>query len=349
MSTAARAFLVFVALSAAFLYFLGPILAPFVLSAGFAYLGDPLADRLERLGLSRMLSVVIVFGTLLLLVLGGLVLLMPPLVRQVASFVGHLPDYLRWFQEVGLPRLGVTWPAELNIDADKLKQLATENLPEAGGMAAVVARKLTHSGAVLLGFIALLLLVPVVTFYLLLDWDRMVAWVDAVLPLRQRETIRGLARETDEVLSGFLRGQLLVMLALAVIDSLGLWLVGLDIALLMGFVIGLVSFVPYLGFITGLIAATSAMLIQSHQLLPAALVVIVLCVGQALEAAVLTPRLVGHRIGLHPVSVIFAVMAGGHLFGFIGVLLALPFAAIVAVLLRHAKGRWLESDAYRTP
>jgi len=330
------------------MYFLGPVLMPFAVSAGFAYVADPFVDRLQQ-RMSRTLAVVVVFVALSAIVLPALVLLLPLLVDQVREFVAHIPDYLAWIQDKGLPAIGVHLPAELQLDSANLKRLVTENLPQAGSLARELFGTLSRSGGAFLLFVANLLLIPVVTFYLLRDWDDLIAWVDGALPLRSRDTVRALACESDFVLSGFLRGQLLVMLSLGALYSTGLWIVGVQFALLIGIGAGLVSFVPYLGFIAGLLAASIAVLAQVGGVGPLVGVLVVFGIGQVIESMLLTPWLVGDRIGLHPVAVIFAVMAGGQLFGFTGVLLALPAAAVLAVLMRHGMARWRQSDLYGQP
>jgi len=330
------------------LYFLGPVLMPFAVSAGLAYLGDPLVDRLQR-RMSRTLAVTLVFVVLSAVTLPVLILLLPLLMDQVRELIANIPDYLNWIQLKGLPALGIELPPELRLDPENLKRVVSENLPQAGGIMRELLGTLSRSGGAFLAFMANLLLIPVVTFYLLRDWDHLVAWVDAALPQRYREDVRSLTRESDAVLSGFLRGQLLVMIALAILYSFGLWLVGLKLALLIGIGAGLVSFVPYLGFIAGLLAAGIAVLAQMDGFAPLLYVLVVFGIGQMIESMLLTPWLVGDRIGLHPVAVIFAVMAGAQLFGFVGVLLALPAAAVLAVLLRHAMSRWRESDLYGQP
>ena len=330
------------------LYFLGPVLMPFAVSAALAYLGDPFVDRLQR-RMSRTLAVTLVFVVLSAVFLPMLVLLLPLLVDQVRAFIAHVPDYLAWIQHKGLPAIGVHLPPELQLDPENLKRVIAENLPQAGGIARELFGTLSRSGGAFLLFVANLLLIPVVTFYLLRDWDHLIAWIDSALPLRYRDTVRSLAGESDAVLSGFLRGQLLVMASLGALYSIGLWIVGVDLALLIGIGAGMVSFVPYLGFIAGFAAAGIAVLVQMDGLAPLIGVLIVFGIGQVIESMLLTPLLVGDRIGLHPVAVIFAVMAGGQLFGFTGVLLALPAAAVLAVLLRHAMARWRESDLYGQP
>jgi predicted PurR-regulated permease PerM len=347
MSWSAKVALVTTAALLALLWLLGPILMPFVLSAGLAYLGDPLVDRLQRLKLSRTAAVAVVFIVLTAATLPVLALLLPMLFEQVRVFIGNVPDYLYWIQERGLPAIGIRLPDEMQLDAENLKRVVAENLPEAGGFAREVFGTLSRSGGAFLAFIAGMLLVPVVTFYLLRDWDRLVHWVDDAVPARSRETVRRLAREADSVLAGFLRGQLLVMTGLAIVYSIGLWLMGLNLALLIGIGAGLVSFVPYLGFVVGILAAGIAALVQMDGLLPLVYVALVFTVGQLIEGALLTPWLVGDRIRMHPVAVIFAVMAGGQLFGFVGILLALPVTAVLAVLVRYAFERWRDSGMYR--
>lgn len=328
------------------LYLLGPILTPFLFSAGLAYLGDPLVDRLERLRLSRTLGVAVVFLGFFGLLVTALVLMVPMLEEQIVTFAQNIPEWLKWLQDVGLPRLGVHLPHGMRLDATSLRNAITHNLTEAGDIATTVLSRVGENTPLLIGFLANLLLVPVVTFYLLRDWDRLVARIDQLIPLRLRPRAEALARETDGVLSALIRGQLLVMAALAVYYSVALTLAGLKVALLIGVVTGLVSFIPYLGFISGLLAACIAMVVQTQELSPLLWVALVFGVGQVLESAVLTPMLVGDRIGLHPVAVIFAILAGGELFGFTGVLLALPVAAVIMVLVRHMHDLYKSSDMY---
>jgi predicted PurR-regulated permease PerM len=329
-----------------FFWLLTPILLPFVLGAILAYLGDPIVDRLERLRLSRTAAVCVVFVGITAASLITMILLFPLLQQQVMTFVGRVPDYLRWAQETALPAIGISLPEGTRLDIGGIREMLSEHWKEAGGVAKEVLAHITRSGGALLTFAVNMLMVPVVTFYLLRDWDNLVAWIANIIPRHMLPKVSDIARETDEVLSAFLRGQLLVMLSLAVIYTLGLWIAGLELALLIGLTAGLVSFVPYLGFVVGFAAAAVAIVVQEQALLPLVWVALVFGIGQILESALLTPWLVGDRIGLHPVAVIFAVLAGGQLFGFVGVLLALPVAAAVAVLLRHAKRRWLSSPMY---
>ncbi|MEW6166403.1 MAG: AI-2E family transporter [Pseudomonadota bacterium] len=329
-----------------FFWLLGPILTPFAIGAGLAYLGDPIVDRLQRLGLSRTLAVIIVFVVLALAGLVALVLIAPMLYQQTVALIRDIPDGLLWVQSVALPYLGISLPEGMRLDAEGLKLIVTQHWAGAGDLARIVWARVSASGPLFAAVLANLLLVPIVTFYLLRDWDDLVAWIRGMIPPRHLPRVTQLARETDSVMGSFVRGQFTVMIALAVLYSAGLAIAGLKLALVIGFWAGMLSFVPYLGFAVGFVAAIVAMLIQEQALLPLVWVAIVFGVGQILESWWLTPTLVGDRIGLNPVVVIFALMAGGQLFGFVGVLLALPGAAAIAVLLRHAKQEWLRSSLY---
>ncbi len=329
-------------------YLLSPILMPFLTGALFAYLGDPLADRLEARKLSRTAAVVVVFSIMTLAMLILVLFLAPMLARQVEALAEQLPRTVEWLQGSVLPFVGgmVGIETEALLDTVKLKASLAQHWREAGSLAAQLLDYLSRSGLVLLGWLANVILIPVVTFYLLRDWDLMVERIHHALPRHWAPTITGLMRESDEVLGAFLRGQFLVMLVLGMVYATGLWLVGLDLALLIGMIAGLVSFVPYLGFIVGIVAATVAGWLQFQEWMPLLWIALVFGVGQMLEGMWLTPKLVGDRIGLHPVAVIFAIMAGGQLFGFVGVLLALPVASVVMVLLRHAHEQYLGSTLY---
>jgi len=331
------------------LWLISPVLAPFALSALFAYLGDPLVDRLERWRMSRTLAVCVVFAAMSVVIAGIALLLVPMLERQVARFIERLPAYFGWFRDTAVPWLVARFglPADLlDFDPGKITALMQDHWREAGGFATTVLKSVSKSGFAILGWVANVLLVPVVTFYLLRDWDVLVSRVREMLPRPIEPTISTLARESDSVLGAFLRGQLMVMAALATIYSVGLWLVGVDLALLIGMIAGLISFVPYLGGIVGVLAGVIAALVQFHDMTHVLMVLAVFGIGQTLEGMVLTPLLVGDRIGLHPVAVIFAVMVGGELFGFLGILLALPVASVVNVVLRHAHERYLGSGLY---
>jgi predicted PurR-regulated permease PerM len=331
----------------AVIWALAPMLTPFAVAAMFAYLFDPLADRLERLKLSRAAAVTIVFLGLILLFVLILLWLVPFLGRQVRGFVEHLPAWVTWFQDVAVPWLNKKF--ELELEAPDLTQITAvlqEHWKEAGGAAAVVVAQVSKSGLALLTWVVHLIVVPVVFFYLLRDWDVMVARIHELLPRSIEPTVTRLAGESDETLSAFVRGQLSVMIVLGGMYALGLWACGLDTGPLIGIIAGLISFVPYLGAIIGVLAGVIAALVQYGDWTHVLLVLGVFAVGHLLEGYVLVPRLVGEKIGLHPVAVIFAILAGGELFGFLGVLLALPLASVAMVLLRYGHQRYRASALY---
>ncbi|HET7395191.1 MAG TPA: AI-2E family transporter [Gammaproteobacteria bacterium] len=336
------------ALAIALIYMLRPILTPFIVSAILAYLGDPLVDRLQRLRLSRSIAVLVVFKITILVLLLLLLLVLPMVTRELAALFAHMPDVLIWFQQQALPWLSAHLGMDVNVLAPgKLAALLSDNFVSAGKIAGNALLSISRSGGAVFAFFLNLILIPVVTFYLLRDWDDLVARIAALLPRNKLETVTRLARDCDIMLGAFLRGQLSVMVGLAIIYTLGLWLVGLENAVAIGVIAGLLSFVPYLGVITGITLALLSALLQAKGWWLPLEVLVVFSVGQLMESFVLTPRLVGKRIGLHPVLVIFAILVGGQLFGFAGVLLALPVAAAGTVLVRHAHAQYLGSKLYQ--
>jgi len=315
---------------------LGPVLTPFLFGAILAYIGAPAMTALERRGIGRTLGALVVM-TALAGFIALLVLIVAPLVAQeVNRIVRALPDILARAQKVWLPWLNATLGLSLSLDLTALRTLASENSDALGPITQKLTASLKVGGQVLLGVMLNVTLVPVVMFYLLRDWPRVIAGIDSLLPQGLRPQIRALARQIDAVLSEFLRGQGLVMVALAVYYSVALWLVGLDYAIAVGLVTGLLVFIPYLGFGLGLTLGLLAALTQFTTPGPIVAVALVFAGGQLLEGFVLVPQLVGDRIGLHPLAVIFALMAFGQLFGFVGVLLALPASAALLVAARHA-------------
>ena len=337
-----------VMLAAGFLiYLLAPVLTPFLVAALLAYLADPLVDRMEAKGLPRTAAVVVIFVLLLSVVAGMILLLIPALQQQLVSLAKALPAYIDWLQTHLTPWLQQTFGIDATmLNWSMLKSTAQENWLQVGGAAGGIMSWVSSSGMAMLAMLANLVLIPVVTFYLLRDWDHLVMLLRELLPRKWEATIVQLTTDSDTVLGAFLRGQLLVMLALGTVYSLGLWWIGLELALIIGVVAGIVSFVPYLGFIIGILLAGIAAIMQFHEVYYLLLVALVFGVGQALEGMLLTPLLVGDKIGLHPVAVIFAVMAGGQLFGFVGIMLALPAAAVIMVLLRYAHQQYQRSKLY---
>jgi len=336
-----------VAGSGVLLYLLAPVLTPFLIAALLSYLGHPFVVRLEKRRLSRNSSTLIVFSVISLLALMLPIVIVPLLERQIGVFVNNWPAYIDWIQRVALPwlqqQIGF---GERTLNLDLFKQAFVEHWRQVGGTAIGLVAVVSKSGLALLEWVGNLVLIPVVTFYLLRDWGDLVEYLRALLPRTSESVVSRMVTDCDEVLGTFMRGQLSVMLALSTIYALGLWMVGLDLAFLIGLLAGVVSFVPYLGLIVGIVVAGIASVVQVHDFSLLLLVIAVFGVGQLLEGFVLTPWLVGERIGLHPVMVIFSVMAGGQLFGFFGILLALPVSAVLVVLLRHAHQRYLDSSIY---
>jgi predicted PurR-regulated permease PerM len=331
------------------IWLLAPVLTPFVCAALLGWLGDPWVDRLERAGRSRTTAVILVFTLMSLLLVLALVILVPMIERQVVTVIESLPAYRDWFVQTALPwverRTGLELVAWL--DPDRVTEWIRGHWQQAGGVAATLFGYFSRSGFAVMAWVANLVLLPILTFYFLRDWDTLVERVAALVPRDHIATVTRLALESNEVLGAFLRGQFLVMLALGAIYAIGLSVVGLKVGLLVGIIAGLISFVPYLGTATGIVLGVIAALVQSGgDWSLVAMVMGVFVVGQMLEGYVLTPRIVGDRIGLHPVAVIFAIMAGGQLFGFLGMLLALPIAAIANVLLRFAHERYTQSRLY---
>ena len=340
--------LILVLVLGAVLYLLAPVLTPFVVAALFAYLTDPLVDRLERRGLGRGLAVTLVFLVGSVVVIAALLVLVPFIERQIGNFLAQLPVWVDWFQNRATPWLEARFGVSLEIlDTRQLIDALQANWKEAGGFAASVLGGVSKSGMAVIGWVLNLVMIPVVAFYLLRDWDLLVERIHALLPRSIEPVVSRLAAESDVVLGAFLRGQLSVMVALGVFYGAGLWFAGISVGPLIGMIAGLISFVPYLGAITGVIMAIIAALVQYQDWFHLLLVLGVFGIGQLIEGYVLVPKLVGDKIGLHPVAVIFAVLAGGELFGFLGVLLALPVASVVMVLLRYAHERYTQSQLYR--
>lgn len=320
----------------ALLYLLAPILTPFLLAAALAYLCDPLVDRLEARKLPRSLGTsLVLLGLVLIFVLLALVL--APLVQAEARLLmNQLPQALEWVQQTLLPWLKDSLGVDIMQDHTQFSDWLKAQLGQ-GQQLTTYLPQLREGGLAVLGFLTNLVLVPVVTFYLLRDWDHILTHLAAWLPKPIAAKTIAIAREVDTVLAEFVRGQVAVILVMAVFYSLGLWLVGLDYALAVGLVAGVLVFVPYLGVIVGVLLGSLAGLMQHGELAALIPVWAVFGLGQLLEGMVITPRLVGERVGLHPVAVIFALMAFGQLFGFFGVLLAIPASAVLLVGLRHLK------------
>ncbi|MGE8216181.1 MAG: AI-2E family transporter, partial [Stenotrophomonas maltophilia] len=298
------------------IWLLGPILTPFVLALALAWLGDPLVDRIEATGRSRNTGVVLVFLAMILMLTAALLILVPMIERQIATLVAAIPQAQQWLMQTGIPWFEQKTGLEIMqwMDPDRLIEWVRSHWQQAGGFAKTFFGYVSRSGFTMVTWVVNLLLLPILAFYFLRDWDKLVERVASMIPRNHIGTITKLARESDEVLGAFIRGQFLVMIALGVVYAAGLSLVGLKLGLLIGLVAGLISFIPYLGATTGIVMAVAAALVQAQgfDLKLLILVGVVFTVGQLLESYVLTPRIVGDKIGLHPVAVIFAVMAGGQ-------------------------------------
>jgi predicted PurR-regulated permease PerM len=324
------------------------VLMPFAAGLVLAYLLDPLADRLERLGLGRLGATLIILVAFVALFVAILVVVVPLLATQLVAFLERAPGYVTRLQvlltEQGAPLLERIGGEKALADIQKsLGDVVGKGFSWMGGFLG----SLWSGGQALVGVLSLLVITPVVAFYLLLDWDRMVEQVDGWVPVAQRQTVRDLAREMDTAVSGFLRGQTLVCLILGIIYAIGLFAVGLNFGVLIGISAGLLSFIPYVGSLIGLVVAVGVAIAQFWpEWTMVGLVLLVFVVGQFIEGNILAPKLVGETVGLHPVWLMFALLAAGSLFGFLGLLLAVPVAASIGVLTRFALRQYLASPLH---
>ncbi|MDO8990374.1 MAG: AI-2E family transporter [Sideroxyarcus sp.] len=344
------------AVAAGLLYLLGPILAPFVAAAILAYICNPLVGRLcawkvplFARNVPRALAVVLVMSGLLLLLTALLLIVLPLLEKEIGLLMVRLPAWLDALGNRLFPWLQQWLGVGLVWDSQAMKYAILSRWQDQGDVAALLLTSLGESGGALIEQIIALLLVPFAMFYLLRDWNALLENAERLVPRHWHTKTREIAIEVDRALGEFLYGQISVMLLVSVYYVLLLWLVGLEFALPIGIVAGLLVFVPYLGIFLGLLLGTLAAAMQFSTFGDVAMVWLVFGTGHLLEAMVITPWLVGDRIGLHPLAVIFALFAFGHLFGFFGVLLALPMAAILLVVLRHGRNRYLTSDMYGKP
>ena len=332
------------------LWLLNDILLPFVVGIAVAYFLDPVVGRLQRFGMSRTWATTTVTILAVLLAVGIAMAILPPLFGEVQSLIIKAPQYMVQAaarvqplieplrQKLGLPSLSLQ---DLQTEAT---QWAGQALAVAGSLAGGLARR----GVALINLLALVFLTPVVTFYLLRDWERLIAAIDGALPLDHADTIRKLARESNAAIAGYVRGQALVCIALGSIYAIGLSLVGLQFGLVIGLIAGAISFIPFVGTFVGAVMALGMALAQfPPDWWSVVKVAVVFLFGQAMEGNVLSPKLVGDRVGLHPVWIMFALLAGGSLFGFVGILVAVPTAAVIGVIVRHLLGRYRESGIYR--
>jgi predicted PurR-regulated permease PerM len=332
------------------LWLLNDILLPFVVGMVVAYFLDPIVARLQRLGLSRTMATTAVTIVAVLLAVGIGMAILPPLFGQVEALIAKAPEYIvkaslriQPLIEPLRERLGMA-PLGINDLQAQAAQWAGKGLAVAGGVASQVA----EGGVAIVNLLGLLFITPVVTFYMLRDWEKVLAAIDSALPLDHADTIRKLARESNAAIAGYVRGQALVCLCLGSIYAIGLSLVGLQFGLAIGLIAGAISFIPFVGTFVGAVMAIGMALVQfPPDWIGVVKVAAVFLFGQTLEGNLLSPKLVGDRVGLHPVWIMFALLAGGSLFGFVGVLIAVPTAAVIGVIVRHLIGRYHESAIYR--
>ncbi|WP_018411246.1 AI-2E family transporter [Methyloversatilis thermotolerans] len=329
------------------IWLLGPTISPFMLGLVLAYIFEPLVERLHRRGVPRTLAVVMVIVLVIGMVIGLILILVPVIQQEVRTLVERLPAYLTAAHDRLMPWLSGHLGINLQLDVDSLKRFITKNWSSAQDYLMLALEYVTSQGAVIVGVVANVLLTPVVMFYLMRDWKDLRHRVATFIPRPWLQRALAMADEIDAVLAEFLRGQLAVMAALAAFYSIGLWLAGVDYALPLGLLSGLLGFIPYVGFSTGLLLSLLVAALQFQGWSPMIGVAIVYGLGQLLESFVLTPWLVGERIGLHPLAVIFALMAFGQLFGFVGVLVALPASAALLVGLREVRRHYLASGFYQ--
>lgn len=328
------------------LWLLSDILLPFVAGLAIAYLLTPVTDRLERLGVNRLAAALLII-TIVVLALVYLILLVAPIVgAQLSSFIESVPGYVTTVQAL-LGDPSRPWLQKLlgaGFSADKsIGDLMTQGV----GWLTAFLKSLWSGGRALVSVFSLVVVTPVVAFYLIYDWHRMISTVDGWIPLQHRDTVRELAREIDAAISGFFRGQTAVCLILGSFYAVALTFTGLNFGLLIGLISGLITFVPYVGSMTGLVLSLGVAVAQFWPAYGSILMVLgVFLIGQFLEGNVLSPKLVGESVGLHPVWVIFALLAFGYLFGFVGLLVAVPLAATIGVLTRFALRRYLHSSLY---
>jgi predicted PurR-regulated permease PerM len=331
------------------IYLLSPILTPFLAGAIFAYILNPGVDWLARKRVPRALGALLMIVLLVILLL-LLVLIIAPLIRkQITELSLHVPAFLQLLDQVVAPRLKVWFGWEVHFDVESIKNLIAEQWQSADGLGERLLSSLKLGGLALAGLLGNLLLIPLVLFYLLADWPDLTQRLDHAIPRRWYDQVRAISGQIDAVLAEFLRGQLAVMGLLALYYTAALWLGGIDFALPIGIITGGLVFVPYLGFATGLILALIVAALQLDGLHSLLVVAGVFGFGQMLESFFLTPRIVGNRIGLHPLAVVFALLAFGQVFGFFGILLALPASAVLLVGLRRVGQSYFESAFYRRP
>ena len=343
-----RFWLITAALLVLFIYMFSEIFLPFVAGMVLAYFLDPVADRLERTGLSRTAATFLILIAFVVSLTIAMIILIPVLASQLAGFLGKLPEYLAQLQTL-VTNFNPEWLEQrFGLDAGSLREGLSSLLTSGVGFFTTVFESIWSSGVALFSIAGLFVVTPVVAFYMLLDWDRMVAAVDSWVPRDHVETVRKIFSDINTATAGFVRGQGTLCLILGVMYAIGLTLTGLNFGILIGLFAGLISFIPYVGSLVGLVLSVGVAFVQFWpDWTMVAAVAGVFFVGQFIEGNILQPRLVGKSVGLHPVWLMFALFAFGALFGFVGLLIAVPAAAAIAVLVRFAIARYLELPLYK--
>jgi predicted PurR-regulated permease PerM len=339
--------LLFLAAFIAFLMVFSTILLPFIAGMALAYFLDPVADRLERIGLNRLMATVVILIGFIVVFALSLVLIIPIVFTQASDFIQKMPGYVSMLQEF-LTSPDAAWlPDWVSGQMDTIKQNSAKLLEQGAGFLGTLFQQLWNSGMALLDIISLFVVTPVVAFYLLLDWDRMVERVDNWIPRDHVATVRQISRDMNTTIAGFVRGQGSLCIILGLFYGISLTLAGLNFGLLIGLFAGMISFIPYVGSMVGLVLAVGVALVQFWpDYLNIVIIAAIFFAGQFLEGNILQPRLVGKSVGLHPVWLMFALLAFGALFGFVGLLVAVPCAAAIGVLVRFGIGRYLDSTLY---
>jgi len=330
------------------LFLFRQILLPFVAGAALAYALDPAADWLERNGFNRLAATTTILTILIVVIAAILILLVPLLINQTIDFVQRLPSYVTRLQEMFGATLDSEWARFLGIDPDSIRASISGFMSRGVDLATALIGSIWSGGRALVDILSLLVVTPFVAFYLLRDWHPMIARLDRLLPRDQAEEIRRLAGEIDNKVAAFVRGQLLVGFLLGIFYATGLVSIGLNYGLLIGLGSGILSFIPYLGFTVGFVLSLIIALVQFWpDWVWLAATVMVFLVGQLIEGYILQPRLIGRSVGLHPVWLIFSLLAFGLLFGFVGLLIAIPAAAAIGVLTRYGIERYRASPLFR--
>lgn len=330
-----------------FLFMFSSILLPFAAGLALAYFLDPVADRLERWFNSRLLATIVILLAFVITFVLALMIIVPILATQGAGLVARMPEYIERLQSL-ITNLDSEWlTSRIGVDAAGIREGLSSLVSQGAGLVTTVFQSVLSSGLAIVNVAGLILITPVVAFYLLLDWDRMVAKVDAWVPRDHVHTVRSIFTDINSATAGFVRGQGTLCLILGVMYAIGLTLVGLNFGLLIGLFAGLISFIPYVGSLVGFVLAVGVALVQFWpDWVMLAAVAAVFFIGQFIEGNILQPKLVGKSVGLHPVWLMFALLAFGSLFGFVGLLIAVPAAAAIAVLVRFALDRYLDSPLY---